>query len=203
MNTHLHADHITGTGYLKQLLPNVESVISARSGAKADKHLADGDLIRFGRHEIKSVSTPGHTSGCMTYISMEQVKYFGRTTAPPAGVCGVCVTALLCGFRLIVVWELFCLRRVVFRHFRGLCTNWLFCVEPVIHFNTICNDNSIMAVARICKIRFVCGWHGEARYVFRGTYPVLSDKWCVSRPVGLSFNQAVSRALFDHKIKCL
>lgn len=90
VNTHLHADHITGTGYLKQLLPNVESVISARSGAKADKHLADGDLIRFGRHEIKSVSTPGHTSGCMTYISMEQVKYF--LERPPAlhpWVCAV------------------------------------------------------------------------------------------------------------------
>lgn len=88
VNTHLHADHITGTGYLKQLLPNVESVISARSGAKADKHLADGDLIRFGRHEIKSVSTPGHTSGCMTYISMEQVKYLRKDRRPGPAACG-------------------------------------------------------------------------------------------------------------------
>lgn len=74
MNTHMHADHITGTGYLKQLLPNVQSVISSKSGAKADKHINDGDVIRFGRHEIKAVSTPGHTNGCMSYVNLEQVK---------------------------------------------------------------------------------------------------------------------------------
>lgn len=73
VNTHMHADHITGTGYLKQLLPNVRSVISQASGADADKHLNDGDVISFGRHEIKAVSTPGHTNGCMTFINYEQV----------------------------------------------------------------------------------------------------------------------------------
>lgn len=74
VNTHMHADHITGTGYLKQLLPNVRSVISLASGAQADKHLNDGDAISFGRHEIKAVSTPGHTNGCMTFINYEQVR---------------------------------------------------------------------------------------------------------------------------------
>lgn len=73
VNTHMHADHITGTGYLKQLLPNTLSAISKYSGAKADKHLEDGDVIKFGRHEIKAVSTPGHTNGCMTFINYEQV----------------------------------------------------------------------------------------------------------------------------------
>lgn len=74
VNTHMHADHITGTGYLKQLLPNVQSVISSQSGAKADVHINDGDVIRFGRHEIKAASTPGHTNGCVSYINFEQVK---------------------------------------------------------------------------------------------------------------------------------
>lgn len=69
----MHADHITGTGYLKKLLPNVESVISRASGAKADIHLNDEDLIEFGRHQIKAVSTPGHTNGCMSFINFEQV----------------------------------------------------------------------------------------------------------------------------------
>lgn len=69
----MHADHITGTGYLKKLLPNVESVISRASGAKADRHLNDGDLIEFGRHQIIAVSTPGHTNGCMSFINVEQV----------------------------------------------------------------------------------------------------------------------------------
>lgn len=70
----MHADHITGTGYLKQLLPSVQSVISGKSGAQADKYLEDGDVVQFGRHEIKAVTTPGHTNGCMTYINYEQVK---------------------------------------------------------------------------------------------------------------------------------
>lgn len=69
----MHADHITGTGYLKQLLPGVKSVISRTSGAEADQYLDDEDIIRFGRHEIKAASTPGHTNGCMTFINYEQV----------------------------------------------------------------------------------------------------------------------------------
>merc|ERR1712210_141708 len=31
LNTHVHADHITGTGRLKRLMPNTKSVISRRS----------------------------------------------------------------------------------------------------------------------------------------------------------------------------
>uniref|UniRef100_A0A1A9WP43 Persulfide dioxygenase ETHE1, mitochondrial n=1 Tax=Glossina brevipalpis TaxID=37001 RepID=A0A1A9WP43_9MUSC len=72
MNTHMHADHITGTGWLKQLLPGCISVISTASGAKADKHLKEGDSIVFGRHKIDTLATPGHTNGCMTYVIHEQ-----------------------------------------------------------------------------------------------------------------------------------
>lgn len=72
----MHADHVTGTGYLKHLLPIVQSAISRNSGAEADKYLTDGDVLQFGRHEIKAVSTPGHTNGCMTYINYEQVNLF-------------------------------------------------------------------------------------------------------------------------------
>lgn len=73
VNTHMHADHITGTGYLKKLLPNVKSVISRTSGADADKYLDEGDIIDFGRHQMKALSTPGHTNGCMTFVNYEQV----------------------------------------------------------------------------------------------------------------------------------
>lgn len=80
MNTHMHADHITGTGYLKKLLPDVESVISQNSGAQADKHINNGDVVEFGRHQIKAISTPGHTNGCMTYVNYEQgIAFTGDT----------------------------------------------------------------------------------------------------------------------------
>lgn len=50
VNTHCHADHITGTGLLKKRLIGVKSAISKHSGATADILLTDGDSIIFGKH---------------------------------------------------------------------------------------------------------------------------------------------------------
>lgn len=72
LNTHMHADHVTGTGYLKKLLPGCQSVISRASGAQADIYLEDGDEVRFGRHVIEARATPGHTNGCMAFVVHEQ-----------------------------------------------------------------------------------------------------------------------------------
>merc|ERR1719230_901555 len=72
MNTHVHADHITGTGRLKKLLPGVQSVISSKSGAEADVLVKDGDKISFGDHSLEVAETPGHTAGCVTYINREE-----------------------------------------------------------------------------------------------------------------------------------
>lgn len=83
----MHADHITGTGYLKQLIPSVQSVISIKSGAKADKHIDNGDVLEFGRHTLKALSTPGHTSGCITYVNYEQGVLFTGDTLLIRG-CG-------------------------------------------------------------------------------------------------------------------
>ncbi|CAN0487929.1 unnamed protein product, partial [Ectocarpus sp. 8 AP-2014] len=49
LNTHVHADHITGTGKLKGLLPGgAKSGVSESSGGQADVKIHDGDKIRFG-----------------------------------------------------------------------------------------------------------------------------------------------------------
>ena len=72
VNTHLHADHITGTGVLKKLIPSVKSVISIASGAASDVKVADGAKIAFGKHELEVRSTPGHTNGCVAYVSHAQ-----------------------------------------------------------------------------------------------------------------------------------
>ena len=71
MNTHVHADHITGTGRLKKLVSGVQSVISANSGGEADILVKDGDKIAFGGFSLEVAETPGHTAGCVTYINRE------------------------------------------------------------------------------------------------------------------------------------
>ncbi|KZS15376.1 putative ETHE1 protein [Daphnia magna] len=80
INTHMHADHITGTGVLKKLLPGSQSVISTASQALADKHVAHGDILEFGNHKMEVRATPGHTNGCVTYVCHEQgIAFTGDT----------------------------------------------------------------------------------------------------------------------------
>jgi len=71
LNTHVHADHITGTGRLKKLLPGVKTILSKSSGGKADMLINDGDKIEFGSQFLTVASTPGHTEGCVTYVHSE------------------------------------------------------------------------------------------------------------------------------------
>ena len=68
LNTHCHADHVTGTGDLKKVLPDAKSVISKASGAKADVLVNDGDTIAFGSRHVTVHATPGHTDGCVTFV---------------------------------------------------------------------------------------------------------------------------------------
>lgn len=54
MNTHVHADHITGTGRLKTKLgDSVKSLISKSSEADADRKVVDGEHIEFGRYKLE------------------------------------------------------------------------------------------------------------------------------------------------------
>lgn len=78
INTHVHADHITGielgshypdyesilsgSGVLKSLHPECMTAISEGSTAIADVKFNDGDLIKFGSRSLRVISTPGHTS---------------------------------------------------------------------------------------------------------------------------------------------
>ncbi|XP_030068107.1 persulfide dioxygenase ETHE1, mitochondrial [Microcaecilia unicolor] len=75
-NTHCHADHITGTGILKKLLPGCRSVISRDSGACADIFIQEGDRIKFGKFSLEARATPGHTDGCLTYVLDDQSMAF-------------------------------------------------------------------------------------------------------------------------------
>lgn len=68
LNTHCHADHVTGSGAIKARVPGVQSIIAAASGARSDLKVAHGDHIEFGNAFIEVRATPGHTSGCVSFV---------------------------------------------------------------------------------------------------------------------------------------
>jgi sulfur dioxygenase len=72
VNTHAHADHITGTHLLKQKVTGLQSVISKASGAAADRHVQPGDRIEFGKRFVSVRATPGHTDGCVSYVADDE-----------------------------------------------------------------------------------------------------------------------------------
>ena len=68
LDTHVHADHVTGAWLLKQRLGS-KIALAAEGGADgADRLLVDGDLIEFGERHLEVRATPGHTNGCLTYV---------------------------------------------------------------------------------------------------------------------------------------
>ncbi|CAE7696815.1 ETHE1 [Symbiodinium microadriaticum] len=87
INTHCHADHITGTGKLKTLFPDCKSMISATSGADADVKLSPEERVDFGSRYITTLATPGHTDGCMSFLLDDSSMVFTGDTLHIRG-CG-------------------------------------------------------------------------------------------------------------------
>ncbi|MEQ2180833.1 Ethylmalonic encephalopathy 1 [Goodea atripinnis] len=76
VNTHCHADHITSSGLMKKRVAGLKSAISKFSGASADILLSEGDKIAFGKHYLTVRETPGHTDGCLTFVSADESMIF-------------------------------------------------------------------------------------------------------------------------------
>jgi sulfur dioxygenase len=76
LDTHVHADHVTGAGALRDRT-HAATVLSERSGVGcADVYVKDGDRIRFGESTLEVRETPGHTSGCVTYVTADRTMAF-------------------------------------------------------------------------------------------------------------------------------
>jgi glyoxylase-like metal-dependent hydrolase (beta-lactamase superfamily II) len=68
LETHVHADHVSGAWLLKRRFGSAIA-LSKDSGAEgADRYLADGETVDFGRRSLEVRATPGHTNGCVTYV---------------------------------------------------------------------------------------------------------------------------------------
>jgi len=74
MNTHIHADHVTGSGLIKQHFKSSKSIVSKNAEANADVLIGENDIISFGDFDLNVIETPGHTNGCLTYYLKEGEK---------------------------------------------------------------------------------------------------------------------------------
>lgn len=73
METHVHADHVTGAGLLREKLGS-KSVVHRDAGAMcADLLVTDGVTLQVGDLELEVRHTPGHTSGCVSYVMADRV----------------------------------------------------------------------------------------------------------------------------------
>ena len=76
IDTHCHADHVTGAWLMKYQL-DAKISISRHAGVEgADNVLVDGDHIKFGSRYLQVRETPGHTSGCVTYVLDDETMAF-------------------------------------------------------------------------------------------------------------------------------
>jgi glyoxylase-like metal-dependent hydrolase (beta-lactamase superfamily II) len=87
LETHVHADHLSAAQYIKSQIggqictgANVglvqqvfEKVFNAEDnfhddGRQFDVLLREDETLKLGRHELRVISTPGHTPSCVCYV---------------------------------------------------------------------------------------------------------------------------------------
>jgi sulfur dioxygenase len=68
LETHVHADHVTGAWLLRERLGSRIALARAGNAEGADRLLEHGDRIEFGARHLEVRATPGHTDGCITFV---------------------------------------------------------------------------------------------------------------------------------------
>lgn len=67
LETHVHADHITGTGKLRDLTGCAGIVPENAQVACANRSIHSGEILTVGDIEIRAIATLGHTDSHMAY----------------------------------------------------------------------------------------------------------------------------------------
>lgn len=73
LDTHIHADHVTGAGKIAAATGAKIAMSAAADANGVDVQLKDGQKIQFGSHEITTIATPGHTNSCMCYYIGDRI----------------------------------------------------------------------------------------------------------------------------------
>ena len=78
IDTHIHADHVTGASKLKQVT-NCSTLMGEHTPADAvEIKVKDDEIIKIDQIEIKAMYTPGHTSDSYSFL-MENYLFSGDT----------------------------------------------------------------------------------------------------------------------------
>ena len=73
LETHIHADHITGAAQLREATSAVAVIHENTQSECADMLVKDGDIIPLGRHFLTVLHTPGHTDTDISYLAEDAV----------------------------------------------------------------------------------------------------------------------------------
>ena len=76
LETHIHADHVTGAWLLRERLGSRIALARAGGAEGADRLLEEGERIDFGARWLSVRATPGHTDGCLTYVLDDESRAF-------------------------------------------------------------------------------------------------------------------------------
>ena len=78
IDTHIHADHITGAGHLKKKT-NCSTLMGENTPAETvEIKVKDGENIKLEQLNLKSIYTPGHTSDSYSFL-MDNFLFTGDT----------------------------------------------------------------------------------------------------------------------------
>lgn len=72
LETHVHADHVTSSGQLRELL-GADTVASPLGAECASTRVRHGDVLKLGELEIKALATPGHTKDSLSFLIEDNV----------------------------------------------------------------------------------------------------------------------------------
>lgn len=76
LETHVHADHVTGAWLLQQQTGSRIALSESAGAQGADRLLRHGERVAFGERSLQVRATPGHTDGCLSYVLDDQTMAF-------------------------------------------------------------------------------------------------------------------------------